>query len=147
MFVLLAGMALPIAIQYGKATTNGLVWQGRYGLPLLVGIPILCARSLEDRGRLDGQPRRRLIGAIATLIVVGNVGGYYWAMHRWTVGLSRDSWYFDNPIWHPPLPVPLWVQFIAFVVAVSVPTVLCWRWSNAPPIDADSTLPELEAVA
>lgn len=120
-------LALPIATQYGKVSTNGLVWQGRYGLPIWVGVPILCARALEQVGWPPVELRRRVVTAIGALVVIGHVGGWWSVMQRWTVGMGNDSWWLGAAVWRPPY-VPLWVLPVAFVAAVSVPLVILGTW-------------------
>jgi hypothetical protein len=123
----LVALAVPIATQYGKVSTNGLVWQGRYGLPVWVGVPVLCARALEHVRWPPVPLRRRVVVAIGTLIVVGHAGGWWSVMQRWTVGMGNDSWWLGAAVWRPPS-VPLWFLPIAFVAAVSVPLAVLGRW-------------------
>lgn len=108
------GHFAPALLQLGSYPVNGIVWQGRYSLPWMVGVPILAAASTA--GRLDRAAARRITVAVAPLIAAGHVGGYWLAMRRWTVGHSQRWWFLGDPEWQPPAPFVLWVVVPAFVV-------------------------------
>ena len=53
--------------------------------------------AVHRGGRLDAAETRRLVHVLAATMVVGHIGGYYWAMRRFTVGLSGSLWYLGRP--------------------------------------------------
>lgn len=116
--VALAGHFMPAILQFNGYATNGLVWQGRYGLPWLVGIPLVAAAALS--GRDDERGVNRAITIAACAMVVGQFGGYYWAIRRWTVGVNQSWWIFDATTWGPPGPAPLWLLVAAFGVVLAI---------------------------
>ncbi|MDQ6785089.1 MAG: DUF2142 domain-containing protein [Actinomycetota bacterium] len=114
---------LPFAADLSHARTNGLLWQGRHGLPLVVGIPILSAALLSEHRVRLGRAPALVFGSLA----FGQLVSWYWVLRRYTVGLGAAV----NPLanvpggWHPPL------SFVVLVPLVVVPTlalaVLAWR--------------------
>lgn len=95
---------------HGNAT--GRYWQGRYSLPLLVGIPIVLTTAVRSRrvGRL---------GVIAAMVLLNAA---LWAVaRRWGVGVqgSLRPWDWDTP--HTPLPT-----VVLLVVHAAASTVLAW---------------------
>lgn len=131
---LLAGAMLPVAAQWSSYSTNGLVWQGRYSLPLLAGVPILAAHSIS-LGRLRAADQRRIANYVALLMAIGYIGGYSWAMKRWTVGVSGPSWWIDSARWRPNTPGPLWLLPAALVAVTVVGLTTIVRTAPGP-IDA-----------
>ncbi len=64
-----ATFALPIVITVATSDTEGVVWQGRYGLPYFVGFPVLAGLSIDQALRV-GRERHRTV-RILTLSAVG----------------------------------------------------------------------------
>lgn len=115
------GHFAPALLQLGSYEVNGIVWQGRYSLPWMVGIPILAAASTA--GRLRPASSRRIAVTILPLMIAGHIGGYWLAMRRWTVGHSQRWWFLNDPNWQPPAPFVLWVVVPAFVLVAIVGAV------------------------
>ena len=123
-----ATLALPAILQIPRATTLGLPWQGRYLLPLAVGLPILagfiCQRHLRD---LPQNIAVRISGVLITGMAFLHFVGFATNLRRHVAGASAE--YFrpvPNP-WEPP--VNAWVlvslmlltlvAFVAFFRAVA----------------------------
>ena len=99
---------------HGNST--GRYWQGRYSLPLLVGIPILLAAAVRSRSLVRA--------VVATAMLLLNAA--LWASaRRWGVGLQGSllPWDWDTP--HTPLPA---IVLLATHAAGSV--VLVWALSR-----------------
>jgi hypothetical protein len=101
---LLVGVGLavvvPVAVQVGTYNSFGNAWQGRYALPFVVGIPLLAAVALEDRGWAMG-PRVAIPGLL--LFVLGQVVGPVDVLRRELV----RSPLADSSVWIHPSPVGL----------------------------------------
>ncbi|MFM7534166.1 MAG: DUF2142 domain-containing protein [Acidimicrobiales bacterium] len=91
---------MPAVFEADQATQSGFRWQGRYGLPLLIGIPVLCGASLTFRPALVVAHRCRVVVGIG--LWAGHVSLFYWALHRYMVGVSGPLWPFGSPAWNPP---------------------------------------------
>lgn len=97
--IVLVGIACvigaPLILEGVRATSSGLGYQGRYILPLAVGLPILMSvfpsSDTLERNRL-GPPLLALSGtALATINVI----------RRYEVGLSGPLIWFRAPTWEP----------------------------------------------
>lgn len=94
-----------------QGNTSGQYWQGRYSVPLLVGVPLLLTYGLRDR-------RERRLDTVAasvglTGLVILNVGAWA-AARRFGVGLSGSylPWRWDTAI-QPVPPVLILVAHAA----------------------------------
>jgi len=108
--LVVAILAMPVIFEIPKINAIGPYWQGRYWLPLLVGIPLTATAASGHR------PIRRLQGLLDTplaagarvaaavllgaVIVWAQVAAFVLALHRYTTGLDRPA---GTPIeWTPP---------------------------------------------
>lgn len=96
-------LVLPVAESTVIARSIGFFYQGRYTLPLAVGLPLLAALALGKR--LIGSPlQHRLLAVVATLAGTAQLVAYVYAMHRYTVGQSGPLMFWRHPIWSPAVP-------------------------------------------
>jgi hypothetical protein len=136
LFALLAAVVIvPIMIESSTYNEGGGVnWQGRYTLPLAVGIPILATVALAatERGR-QLATNRFMLGA-GVVIGVAQVLAFAQNLRRYTVGYDGELQYWKDPFWAPPVS-PLLLT-VAFGVAVSV--FLWWLLVAVPNGSGDS---------
>ncbi len=100
----------PVVLQYPGADEQGIAWQGRYGLALAVGIPVLSALALAGAGgRAPAAPAGghvvgRLAVAVGALAAIAHVAAFATAMRRYAVGVFGPLrfWRVDGA-WAPPL--------------------------------------------
>ena len=104
LFYTLVSVAIfPFAATFTHARLQGLGWQGRYNLPLAVGIPLLAAALVGRRFGLSSRARGIAIAAWGLAQSIS----FYFVLCRYTVGLSS----LFNPFrsvsegWDPPLGV------------------------------------------
>ncbi len=107
---------VPVAIETAEAGTVGFIWQGRYTLPLAVGVPILAAAM---GSRSDGRLRVRRSSSLmlATVIVLAQASMFAVTLRRYTVGLSRDASLLGGG-WQPPFTT--FLLFFAFLALVAL---------------------------
>lgn len=124
---LLAGsvFVLPSVIEASQERVLGYVWQGRYTLPVAVGLPLLMARQsgpgLVPAARRLLRPARLLLVPLA---LAAQVAAFLTNLRRNTVG-RLASLRLDDTAWQPPLgPRLLVVAFLALTVALAV--LLLW---------------------
>jgi len=102
-----------------QGNPSGLYWQGRYSIPLLVGVPLLLARSLPNtRNRLD------VVGRVVGVLALVGVNAAAWAAaRRFGVGISGSllPWRWDTPI--QPVP-PVLVLVVHAAVSFWIVTLL-----------------------
>jgi hypothetical protein len=102
----LAIVALPVAIEAPRVNALGTFWQGRYWLPLLVGLPLLAATSIRpNRQAILGwtpSPRVMSLGCLPVLglLVLGQVCAFLTAVHRYGNGLGTRPG--SSASWRPP---------------------------------------------
>lgn len=110
--VLVLAVATAWIFELLHGNTTGRYWQGRYSLPLLVGVPIVLAAAVTSRHVV----RTTIVAALA----LSNVA-LWSAARRWGVGVNGSllPWDWDTP--HTPLPT------ITVLVAHAVGTAaLAW---------------------
>jgi hypothetical protein len=93
--VLVVAVSTSWVFELLQGNATGRYWQGRYSLPLLVGIPIVLA----------GAVRSRQVTRTAVVMALVLLNAALWAAaRRWGVGLqgSLRPWDWDTP--HTPLP-------------------------------------------
>jgi len=115
-----ATAVLPIVAEATTARQSGFIWQGRYLLPIAVGVPLLAGFALA-RHPGDGADARRLAGAVSSVVGVGSLAAFYAALRRHMVGVDGPL----NPLtplpasWQPPVPATLLVLgFVLLTMAV-----------------------------
>lgn len=109
MVVLTAAAAgLPVLIEASSAPRIGFVWQGRYSLPLVMGVPLLGAWVTASR--LSGDltwhrwTRRLLLWATVAGVVAGQFVAQAAGLSRYVVGQpSSFLAYLSGSGWTPPL--------------------------------------------
>lgn len=120
-------VVLPIAVQLPGAQDSGLIWQGRYLLPLALGLPLLCALLLaRDRPALAGELRLDVV--LVPALLVAHVAALYWVLRRYAVGVGGDLLVVDSA-WQPPLGV--WPVLSLYAGGLVV-TVLLLRALSPP---------------
>jgi hypothetical protein len=131
-------LALPLAADLLSARTQGIIWQGRYQMPLAVGVPILAAVLLGARGVQPGRVVRVLAPAIAA---VGLGYSYYYVHRRYAVGIHGPlNPFVSGPgVWQPP--VSATVLFAVMLVA-TLGYVLAVTRGTRPPTRQSHRSPE-----
>jgi hypothetical protein len=126
--LVLAVIVVPVVIEsftYGQAAAS---WQGRYTLPIAVGIPILAAVSLAstDRGRelIIG----RVVLTIGAFLGVAQLFAFAQNLRRYTVGYGGGLQFWRHPQWSPPVS-PL---LLTIVYAVAVGAFVAWLLGLVP---------------
>jgi hypothetical protein len=96
-FVAVAFLGIETYVLYTQANSNGLNWQGRYGLPVYIGLPFVV---MARRPRIDPRTLR------IAVIIFGVVQwiSLYWALRRWSVGTNGPLLYLFKETWIPPVP-------------------------------------------
>jgi hypothetical protein len=94
--IFVVGFGLSVLLQYSQARRVGLVWQGRYLLPILAGLPLVSATVLDrpERWRLVW---RALTPVLAVSLFVATAAAFFQALRRYAVGATgaldlRGTW-------------------------------------------------------
>jgi hypothetical protein len=115
-------------LELGQGSVSGTYWQGRYSVPLVVGLPLLLAT--RPRRSLRGPaPSSGLVtgfsGPLAGVVWVIGVAGFAAALQRWGVGLAGSWWPWDWDTWGAPLPP--WMLLLAYGAASAWLIATCAR--------------------
>ena len=95
---LAAGIVLAWALELGQGASYGDYWQGRYTMPLAVGLPVLAAWRVE-RTNLDTL----VLPVAVSWWTVLNLG-FFAAQRRWAVGVDGTWYVWRWDTWDAPLP-------------------------------------------
>lgn len=118
--VLVAGLslALPVVIHASQARYLGIIWQGRYILPVAIGLPLLAGYVLARR--LHAVPRDLAVAlatVVAGVVAVVQLLAFGENLHRYVNG-ELGAWLSIEPdAWLPPLPLTL-VVVLGLLAAV-----------------------------
>jgi Predicted membrane protein (DUF2142) len=118
-----AVILVPPVIESAKAHEMGFTWQGRYTLPLAVGVPILAGLMVVTGKRRDlshYRTRAALVAAVA--LFVAHFFAYAQNLRRNMVGYDGPIAFWRNPEWSPLLPA--WLLMAAYVLALA--SLLLW---------------------
>jgi hypothetical protein len=121
-WLFLAQYALPILMQAAQLNTNGLVWQGRYTLPLTVMVPVFLMMYAAPRVRAETWPQLVRVLAWSYPVAVLLLLSAHW--RGLLVELRRNASGFNGPtilsgVWQPPL-VSALTLIIVHVVLLAV---------------------------
>jgi hypothetical protein len=92
-------VVLPVVVQFSQATRVGLVWQGRYLLPLAAGVPVIAASAAGPSPRLV-RSFRLVAPPVVLALGVALFGSLFQTVRRYTVGV-KGSFNLDGG-WQPP---------------------------------------------
>jgi hypothetical protein len=102
--LLAATVLVPVLVEARSVSEKGLIWQGRYTLPLAVGVPILAAFAIARAGEDGRGVSVRTFAPLAVLVAAAHVAAFAWAERRFTVGLLGPINYLGKGNWSPVLP-------------------------------------------
>jgi hypothetical protein len=108
-----ATAVLPVALYVQQSGYAG--WQGRYTMPLAVGVPVLAGLAL--RGTAVRNARGAAVVLAGAALGVGHVLAFAQNLRRYTVGAGGTVWFWTQEAWSPPMSSLLLVM--AFVVATA----------------------------
>jgi hypothetical protein len=110
-----AAYAIPLGITVATIEKFGTAWQGRYALPLLLGVGILCGVVLDRR---VSRPRAWVLyGAVLLVMLTHTVAtvNTWWLEHQMFVRSSTPFWRLE------PNPVALAVIVLSGAAALTFP--------------------------
>jgi hypothetical protein len=127
-------LALPLLINGFTNSRAGLTYEGRYSLPIFVGLvflPMWGDRSPKHWPRLSQQ---WLIGAVLALVVVAEVGGFWQMLRRFTVGAHGKILLTGDLPWSPSVsPMVLIAMNAVGMIALSWSALRPWGQIEAAP--------------
>lgn len=124
MSLCLAGAMLPVIMQASTAAENGVAWQGRYGLPVLVGIPVLAVIVAREWFEDQATAADRLFLGLSVLVSFGLVVAQVDTLQRYAVGNSGPIVFIGQARWSPPIGTAASLMAAVLAGAAFVVTVL-----------------------
>ncbi len=121
-FVILS-VAIPVAIVLSQYQhLHGIVWQGKDGAPLVLGVPIVL-------GAMYGLHRPTRLDRPAALVALFSVSlaqifAFAIALSRFTNGTGASFSWFANASWEPPIPAAGLFDFYVVLVLGAA----AWFW-------------------
>jgi hypothetical protein len=107
-----------------QAPRTGFIWQGRYTIPVAVGVPLLCGLVAATSSRAVATRALRWIVPLAGVGFVFAHGLMFaQALKRYAVGVGSSWRFFDADLpWTPPLG-----NFaLAAAFGIVVAALACW---------------------
>ena len=130
--------AFPLASEALSAKELGFFWQGRYILPVAIGIPIVAAVFASDFD-WPSLVRRRVMVLVPGLVWIAHVAMFTTALRRYSVGnAGRLIFVFGDTPWSPPGGVLAWLILYALAFGG-------YTWAMVRP-DRDQSLLTGEAL-
>jgi hypothetical protein len=105
-FLSVAILALPLVLESPKYNSTGTYWQGRYWLPLIVGIPLVASTASIRWHLIDKALRKRRwvlpisVLAVGAVLIGAQVDAFATMLRRYEVGLGPGP--HLRPRWSPP---------------------------------------------
>jgi hypothetical protein len=123
----LATLGVYIGLEGSLLRETGPIFQGRYLLPLAMGLVLLCGRGIDESAP---ELRRRLLpvlGVVVGVTAMGHLVAIWFAARRFAVGTGGPVWFLGDARWQPAIP-----QAIVLAVALAAVTgLVAWIWSAA----------------
>jgi hypothetical protein len=131
-------VVVPWVLEVREAPAVGFLWQGRYTLPLAVGVPLLAGHLLAGSALGRRLLDRRIVVVVAVSLGLAQLLAFYFNLRRYMVG-TKGPILILHADWHPPVPG------IGLVVLAAAGTaaLVAWlvgtdgRWSLYGPAPAD----------
>jgi hypothetical protein len=99
-------IAMPIVFEAPEINSVGPYWQGRYWLPLAVGLPLVAATAHRGEEQLMSRGSESALGSligfagISSVLVACQIGSFVAALHRYQNGVGARP---GSPAaWSPP---------------------------------------------
>jgi hypothetical protein len=123
-----AWLALPLIINGSTNSRAGLTYQGRYSLPIFVGLVFLPMWSDRPTLRLPRLSQRWLVDIVLALVVVAEVGAFWQMLRRFSVGADGKIILTGRLPWQPSVDPMVLIAINAIaMLAVSWLALRPWR--------------------
>jgi hypothetical protein len=142
-------VAVPVFTHLMGARTAGLIWQGRYSLPLYASLGVLGMlgwhRTATERTLPVATPFVVRVGAV-TCFAVAEVLGFWQALRRYTVGADGRIVLTGDLPWQPDV-APLVLQIVNALAVAALCAVLLRSTSGAHTTEEAGVVPVPDTVS
>jgi hypothetical protein len=98
--VVLATFLTPIALQLVSYKESGIVWQGKYILPIAIAFPLLAGFVIE-RHPMSQAVSARIVPILIAAAAVGQIAAFAENLHRYVNGANGPWFSFGADAWMP----------------------------------------------
>lgn len=154
--VLAATFVLPVVIHASQARYLGIIWQGRYILPVAIGLPVVAGFVLLRRAQglppALTAPAQAVGVAIATvvgaLLALTQLAAFATNLHRYVNGADRGWLTLEPDAWLPPVSLPGAIA-LGLLASALFGAVIAWtaRLPASSPVGIAPGAPDLEPDA
>jgi hypothetical protein len=130
--VALASTLVPALVQGYSVHQTGIIWQGRYGLFLYLGIPIIAGWVLSSReGERVAYLSARYTWVVAAMLWLFGCLAFVFVLRRYVVGNAEPiTAMLKDPQWQPPL------GWILLAVSYTVVSAVFFLWVGRRGVEA-----------
>lgn len=143
--LLAAVIFLPPVVQAIYISGGGIVWQGRYTLPLFVCAMVGLSVVLGERISLSRHTQNRILVIVLTIVAVAQFQAFATALRRYATGLDSGWTALLHPAWSPPGGIALWLAVFAAALTVSAFSLVALGRSEPAPAGVDFAGQPLES--
>jgi hypothetical protein len=143
--VVVAAIFVPALVQAYSVHQTGIIWQGRYGLFLYLGITIVAAWVLSRDAPAVGSLAPRAAWVASSLVASFGLIAFGLVLVRYVIGAQSPlGQMLSDPQWQPPLGWPALVAAyavtsLALVALVGITSQVIARRERDADIDADAS--------
>jgi len=116
--VAVAAVVIPVVADVSQADRFTYAWQGRYTMPLVLGLPLLAGVGIASSAPASILLLRRLLLATAGAFALGQFLAYAEFLQRYTVGIDGPLLFALDPVWRPPVPAVLLLLVVLIGVSL-----------------------------
>lgn len=125
--LLVISLVVYLAIDGSLLRTHGPMFQGRYLLPLAMGIVLLPGRGIDEAAPALRRQLRPVLGVVLGITAVAHLVAIWFGARRFAVGTEGPVWFLGDARWQPAVP-----QGASLVLAlVAVVGLVVWVWTFA----------------
>ena len=122
-----ATLIVPLAVQGSFYNEIGMMWQGRYLLPLYLCMLVLAGLALDEAFPTSTtRTARTAVTAGIGLLGIAQIATFAFVLRRYVVGTQSWIQMFQAPAWQPPLGWMTLVIVFALVWAGIIALVVRW---------------------
>ncbi len=131
--VIAATVVIPIVLESRAVRTADFFWQGRYTLPLAVGVVLLAGHAIGERMPTRSGVARWRWMVLGVALLVAQEAALWQVLQRFMVGLGRGGLRFWNDAaWSPPVPAVLLMVLYAVAMGTAITLVLTRETVDQP---------------
>jgi hypothetical protein len=131
-FTAFATLIVPLAVQGSFYNEIGMMWQGRYLLPLYICVLVMAGLALDEAfPHSTTRTARKIVVAGVGVLGVAQIATFAFVLRRYVVGTQSWIQMIQAPAWQPPLG---WITLVVIFTLIWVGVVaLTVRWTRPAP--------------